>query len=76
MNCGLEFHGSRVSSVQSADDLVTILFEGAYLHRSDGAPAQLRLTLCVFAAPDAGGMLHQTRSMSRPSARKSDGDMP
>jgi hypothetical protein len=38
MNCSLELHDSRVSSVQSADGVVTINFKAAYLHRSDGAP--------------------------------------
>ena len=38
MNSGLEFHDSRVSSIQSANDVVTVIFEGAYLHRSEGAP--------------------------------------
>jgi hypothetical protein len=38
MNSGLEFHDSRVSSVQSANDVVTVIFEGAYLHRSEGTP--------------------------------------
>ena len=38
MNCGLEFHDSRVASVRSWDQVVTISFEAAYLHRSDGRP--------------------------------------
>jgi len=38
MNCSLELHDSRVSSVQSTGDVVTINFDAAYLHRSDGVP--------------------------------------
>lgn len=38
MNCGLEFHDSRVASVHSSDGVVTITFEAAYLHRSNGEP--------------------------------------
>jgi microsomal dipeptidase-like Zn-dependent dipeptidase len=38
MNCSLELHDSRVSSVQSTGGVVTINFEAAYLHRSDGVP--------------------------------------
>ena len=38
MNSGLEFHDSRVSSVQSANDVVIVIFESAYLHRSEGVP--------------------------------------
>lgn len=38
MNCGLEFHDSRVASIHASDDAVTITFEAAYLHRSAGEP--------------------------------------
>ena len=38
MNCSLELHDSRVSSVQSTDGVVIINFEAAYLHLSDGVP--------------------------------------
>jgi len=38
MNCGLEFHDSRVASINSSGDMVTISFEAAYLHRSAGEP--------------------------------------
>lgn len=40
MNSGLEFHDSRVSSVQLANHVVTVIFEGAYLHRSEGTPGR------------------------------------
>ena len=38
MNSGLEFHDSIVSSVQSSYDVVRVVFERAYLHRSEGVP--------------------------------------
>ncbi|MBB3196874.1 hypothetical protein [Roseateles terrae] len=44
MNCGLEFHDSRVASVYSLGDVVTISFEAAYLHLSDGVPGSDRGT--------------------------------
>ena len=40
MNSSLELHDSKVSSVQSTGGIVTITFEAAYLHRSDGAPGR------------------------------------
>ena len=40
MNSGLEFHYSRVSSVKSKHEVVTVMFESAYLHRSEGVPGR------------------------------------
>jgi hypothetical protein len=49
MNCSLEFHDSRVASVQSAGDVAAINFEGAYLQRSNGAPGSDEGTECIQA---------------------------
>jgi hypothetical protein len=60
MNCSLEFHDSRVASVQSSGDQVTIIFDAAYLHRSDGEPGSDKGTGWV----QAGSLEFSSASLS------------
>lgn len=38
MNSALEFHDSTVQSLEIADGMVRVIFDHAYIHRSQGAP--------------------------------------
>ncbi len=38
MNCALEFHDCRVTSITSANGTISLNFSAAYLHKSEGVP--------------------------------------
>jgi hypothetical protein len=38
LNCALEFHDCRVTSITSGDGTISLNFSAAYLHKSDGVP--------------------------------------
>src|SRR5438874_441067 len=40
MNCALEFHDSRVASITSNENEVSLRFNAAYLHKSKGIPGR------------------------------------